>query len=170
MANWLNFNMVSELHGDCYPGYQYDSISDAVIADALVDTQVINNIDTGIDWQDDRWLSVLTTVPESRKHAYRVAALVRELQLGGKLKSAISLDTFSNVHCCNSISDGHHRVRALQYLDMASGPFSLSGELDVLEDMVAIAGAVCPTNCASMFSPSLLVTNHDDIVLTAGAF
>ncbi len=163
MANWLDFNKVSEFSEDWVSGYNYDEITDSQIKRALADNKVIVNIDTTLDWQCDSWLSQLTTVPESSKHSYRVAAIVRELQSGGQLNSAITIDTFSSFKCCNSIPDGHHRVRALQYLGMTCGPFSLGGDCDILEALVEMAGVSGPGIFSNMFSSKLLEVCCDDI-------
>jgi hypothetical protein len=165
MANWLNFEKVKTWSVTPLPFFQYDPIPDELIAQALADTAVLAQVDTQIDWEDDRWLRQCRDVPDEHKHAYRVAALVKELLTGSRLRHAIMMDTFLLGQCGCGIGNGHHRIRALQYLGVPCGPFGLSGYLDPLEDLVRTAGATVPDEFKHLFSPELLAAAPDDVVL-----
>jgi hypothetical protein len=100
------------------------------------------------------------------KHAYRVAALVRAFRAGERMHRTISVDTFTNGQCSSCICNGHHRIRALQFMGVPAGPFGLSGLLDELEGLVLLAGAQCPADAESYFAPALLQTETDDVIPT----
>ncbi|KWU26275.1 hypothetical protein [Burkholderia cenocepacia] len=164
MANWLTFEKIRDWDFPVYSGFAYDWLSDDDIQAALADGPRLINVDPQIDWEDDRWLSACTTIPEERKHAYRVAALVRAFSAGEKMHRTINLDTFTNGRCTNCIANGHHRIRALQFLGVSVGPFGLSGLVDELERLVSIAGAVCPGAARHYFEDALLQQDEDDIL------
>jgi hypothetical protein len=169
MANWLTFEKVKTWSATPLPFFQYDSIPDDHISAALMNLAVLSRVDTSLDWEDDRWLRACLDVPDERKHAYRVAALVRELRGGGQIQQPIMLDTFLLGQCCCGIGDGHHRIRALQYLAIPCGPFSLSGYLAPLEELVRVAGMPVPPVFAHVFHPRLREVQPDDVVLEASA-
>lgn len=162
MANWLKFDKIEEWDHLVIPGFQYDYITDEHIAAALEDTEALSKVDTRIDWEDDRWLSQCMTIPDDRKHAYRVAAIVKQLENGGKLTKGISLDTFANGQCCSCVNNGHHRVRALQYMGMKEGPFTMSGYCSLLEDLIRVAGSECPQEFKGYFEDQLILLQPDD--------
>lgn len=169
MANWLYLDKIEGREFSLIMGFQYDSVSDAQILRALGDPQVLCQVSPALDWEDDEWLAESTAVACDDKHAYRVAALVALLQEGGTLTQPIELDTFLAGRCANGIGNGHHRIRALQYLGVPVAPFSLSGALDMLEDLVKGAGAPGPGVHAQYFSPELIDASDDDIPLKAVA-
>ena len=165
MANWLNFERLKQWNALMFPLFQYDDISDDTITQALRDVRNVAQIPIHKDWEDDIWLAQHALIPEELKHAYRVAALVQALQRGDRLKRPISLDTFVLEHCGCAVNDGHHRIRALQYLGVAAGPFALGGHLDLLEEVVMLAGCDAPTEHAHYFEERLLHLYDDDVVL-----
>jgi hypothetical protein len=169
MANWLTFEKVKAWSATPLRLFQYDSVPDELISRALADTVVLDHVDTSLDWEDDRWLRACQAVPDEHKHAYRVAALVRELRAGGKLRRPILIDTFMLGRCGCGIDNGHHRIRALQYLGVPCGPFGLSGYLGPLEELVRLAGTKVPGEFAHFFSPQLLEAQPDDVVLEESA-
>lgn len=166
MANWLRFDKIEDWEYVVLLGFQYDDVSNEDIAAALLDTAHLAQVDTSKDWEDDRWLHASQSIPEAKKHAYRVAAIVRELQVGGAIKRSISLDTFSVAECRSCVSNGHHRVRALQYMGLEMGPFSLAGRVDALEELVGVAGVDGPGEFAHLFAQDLLDYDSEDITLS----
>lgn len=163
MANWLHFEKMKEWDSAVLPFFQYDAISDDLITQALQNQAVLQHVNPTLDWEDDHWLTACATVSDEHKHAYRVAALVQAFRNGQPMHSSIHLDTF-NLGCCGcGVSNGHHRIRALQYLGVPCGPFGLSGYLDPLEDLVRLAGMELPSEFSSYFDEHLLQTSEDDV-------
>jgi hypothetical protein len=163
MANWLDFQKMQDWDYLFFTGFQYDDIPDAHIDEALADVTNLNQVNPALDWEGDSWLAGNESIPSSRKHAYRVAALVHAFRTGELLKKGISLDTFHVQKCRSCVGDGHHRVRALQYLGLTAGPFWLGGHVDALEALVEIAGTVPPPDAARYCAPKLLSLESDDI-------
>lgn len=163
MANWLFFDKIKDCEFIELPGFQYDHITDAQIATALGDVAIMDAINTAVDWEDDEFLQDTQVVNEAQKHAYRVAALVLELQNGGVIRNAIEMDSAWSLRCYSAVGNGHHRVRALQYMGLTTGPFAMSGSLDILENLVNIAGAKCPQELKKHFAPELCQPNKEDV-------
>jgi hypothetical protein len=163
MANWLDFQKMQDWDYLFFPGFQYDDIPDAHIEDALADEANLRLVNPAIDWECDSWLAQNTTIPSRRKHAYRVAALIRAFRAGDLMIKGISLDTFNVQRCRSCVSDGHHRVRALQYLGLNAGPFWMGGHVDALEALVDIAGTTPPPEAIRYCAPRLLLPESDDI-------
>jgi hypothetical protein len=164
MANWLTLSKISQWAENVITGFQYENLSDSDIKQALEHRAVIGRIDTSVDWEDDMYLRYTEAIPDSEKHVHRIAAIVQDI-LTHKLQSAIELDTFSLNKCCSGIPNGHHRIRALQYLGMDCAPFSLNGDLDALEILVRLAGTECPEDDRQYFSEHLLCGDEFDIVV-----
>jgi hypothetical protein len=163
MANWLTLSKIEQWDRLFFLGFQYDEIPNEVIAEALCDPAKLAFVDCTVEWQEDRWLSAEKTIPDSKKHAYRIAAIVRALEAGDGMQKAVTLDTFSAARCRSAISDGHHRIRALQYLGLDCAPFSLGGVVSELRKLVDLAGATCPAGATKFFSQQLLAQEADDI-------
>jgi hypothetical protein len=168
MANWLQFDKLKQWDYLVMPFFQYDDVPDAHIYEALQDPGLAH-VDVQLDWEDDQWLSAAGHIPEARKHAYRVAALVQAFQSGQPMSAAIELDTFHVLRCGCSIGNGHHRIRALQYLGTDCGPFALSGRLTPLEELVAEAGCNPPEPFRAYFSPAVWLPSPEDVVACPGA-
>jgi hypothetical protein len=166
MANWLTFEKIQHWDYLFFPGFQYDIILDEHIEVALADIENLVSVKPEIDWEDDRWLRENKSIPEERKHAYRVAALVKAFRDGNLLKKGISLDTFCVRDCRSCVSNGHHRVRALQFLGLPAGPFWLSGLVDPLKELVELAGTQPPAEASYFCDAALLALYDDDIQLT----
>jgi hypothetical protein len=164
MANWLNFEKLREWDFPAYVGFAYDWITDDDIRAALADEAHLDHVDPAIDWEDDRWLAACTDIAATMKHAYRVASLVRAFRAGDRMHRTISVDTFTNGRCTGCIGNGHHRIRALQFLGVPAGPFGLSGLLDELEKLVLLAGTACPPDAECYFAPTLLQAETDDVI------
>lgn len=162
MANWLLFDKLRGWESPL-PLFQYDGVPDTDIAKALSDLGSLSRVDVHIDWEEDVWLARATHVPEHLKHAYRVAALVHHLRSGALLCNPIELDTFAMHTCGCGVTNGHHRIRALQFLGVPFGPFSLSGYLKPLEDLVQHAGIAAPLDSSTYFHPRLLLSSPDDV-------
>lgn len=167
MANWLNFERVKQWDAAVIPLFQYDSVKDEDISTALADAQHLPHVDVHIEWEDDDWLRANTAIAPERKHAYRVAALVRAFQAGEPMMRPIFLDTFLLGQCGCGIGDGHHRIRALQYLGVPAGPFALSGYLAPLEELVRVAGCPVPQEYVAYFAERFLSPEDDDVQCNA---
>lgn len=155
MSNWLVFNKIKKWPGVGLIGFQYDAISDQDIALALADVDNLQHVVTSVDWEDDEWLAENTAIAPTQKHAYRVAALVAEFQSGAVLKQAIELDTFCCMRARSCVPNGHHRIRALQFLKLSAGPFDLSGNINSLEKLISIAGTECTTKSRKFVGENL---------------
>lgn len=165
MANWLNLDKLKEWEFPLYIGFAYDGVSDEAIEAALSDDANLPQVDVTLDWEDDRWLREHKGIPATSKHAYRIAALVRAFRAGDVMQRPIALDTYVVGQCCSCVDNGHHRIRALQYLRVHSAPFGLSGLLQPLEDLVRLARSECPPEAARYFSGELLAPSADDVLL-----
>ncbi len=164
MANWLNFEKLKEWDAVVFQAFQYDAISDGAIELALADVERLRQVDTNQDWEDDAWLrDAAHGIPDEQKHAYRVAALVHAFRNGQPMRDAIHLDTGNLGQCGCGVGNGHHRIRALQFLGLKAGPFDLSGYVSMLERLVAKAGCVPLTEHAAYFVPRLMVLEEFDI-------
>ena len=165
MANWLNFSKISdwaEWTGFGLSGFQYNEVTDADITSALANSSVIASIDTNLDWEDDEYLSETPDVSEDKKHAHRIAALVRELRVGGNIRNAVEIDTFCMDRCCSGVFNGHHRIRAMQFLGMECGPFSLSGSSLAATFGLVIASFHIPTGplCGMILTVRIVAEKH----------
>jgi len=163
MNHWLNFEKIQDFDFIIYKGFQYDDITDADILKALAASDALSKVDTNCDWEFDTCFRKTDETSLMQNHAYRIAALVLELNSGGKIKNRIEIDSFAMQSCCSCVNNGHHRIRALQYLGLKSGPFSLSGDLDVMDELVVIAGDVCPDNATHFFNEELLINDEPEI-------
>lgn len=165
MANWLKFSKMAAWDALVFMGFAYDEVTDDDIELALADTPHLLEVDTQLQWEEDAWLQECATIPESKKHAYRIAALVRDFQAGQLMKSAIELDTICLQRCPSGVSDGHHRIRALQFVGIQAGPFNLSGDLDLLEDLVRLAGTEPPPEAYRYCDARLFAMSADDVTI-----
>lgn len=164
MANWLKLDKIEQWDYLFLLGFQYDSVTDAAIEAALLDFEQLAQVDPNLDWEDDVWLSRNTNIDDSNKHAYRVAALVHAMCTGHPIENAIELDTYNVSRCLSCIGNGHHRIRAIQYLNIPAAPFSLSGHVDPLEELVTLAGVDGPGGAfEQFFAPHLLEVDEWDI-------
>ncbi len=135
-TNWLDIRLMRDWPYPAWQGFQYDYIEDIQIAEALADDRIVN-VNASLDWEADHWL-MESDIAEDKKHSYRVAAIILALMNGGYL-SKIELDTYA-LNCCSCVPNGHHRVRALEYLKCRVAPFGLQGTLDELEQLVELSG------------------------------
>lgn len=117
-----------------FNGFQYDSITDEDIKYCL-NLDFLDKINIDIDWEDDYFLYNTNIVPESLKHAVRIAKIVQCILNGNFLMNPVSFDTFSEYNCLSCINNGHHRIRALQFLGYEGFPVTLSGELDFIDSI-----------------------------------
>ena len=108
-------------------GFAYDYISDEEIEESF---QYIQFVNIEIEWQDDYELSNNKNIPDKLKHAIRVAKLV-DIIRNNKGIDAVSFDTYSKG--LSFISDGHHRIRALQYLQYEYFPASIAGTISLIQ-------------------------------------
>lgn len=165
MANWLTLTDVRAWDFSGLPFFQYDSITDAQIERALGDLAHLEQVDCSLDWEDDEWLAGCLAIPDEDKHAYRVAALVRQLRAGIPMREPVLLDTFLQGRCGCCIGNGHHRLRALEFLGVPAAPFGLAGDLDPLEDLVRMASAIPAEPWKAYFCEALTNASEDDVTL-----
>lgn len=103
-----------------YNGFAYDDISDDEITQVLEnDRFIVESVNLNKGWQ--------TQVNNIETHIHRIAKLTQEIGiLGIKKEYSISMTVsfngffsrfyFNAFKCPSLICDGHHRIRALQYL------------------------------------------------------
>lgn len=163
MANWLEFKKIALWEYPVFHGFAYDHIPDDKIK-AAVDHPLLEQVNVSLDWEDDEFLVNEQRIPEEDKHAFRVAALVKSFSSGQPMQESIELDTFSIGQCASCVPNGHHRVRALQYLGLTAGPFALSGSLDELEGLVILAGRKAPDEAINFVETHLMQTTEDDVL------
>lgn len=135
-VNYLSLTKMRQWDYPIYQEFQYDEIPDSDIQAALQDP-VLENIDPTKDWEDDIFL-LKADIPDDKKHSFRVASLVVDYRKKGQF-DPIELDSFS-MDCGFCIPNGHHRIRAYQFMKIDKVPFALNGGLDELEDLVELAG------------------------------
>jgi len=116
-----------------WTGYQYDSISDELINEALNHPD-IKHIDINIDWEDDKFLQD-HNMREEMKHPMRIAKLVIHFRNSGAVYP-VSIDTYARNYCKSCVSNGHHRIRALQFMGYDSFPAYCAGVVDVIEELL----------------------------------
>lgn len=162
MAHWLTFDAMQHWELPVLTGFQYDDVPDAHILEALADRPRLMRVDPARDWEDDGWLAACTSIPNERKHAYRIARLVHEFQHGQVMHHGIALDTFNAQRCRSAVGNGHHRVRALQFLGLSAGPFWLGGHLHLLHALLELAGTSPPRVAARFCATNLLVLQEDE--------
>lgn len=164
MSNWIDLTKMDEWDYPFFLGFQYDSITDEDIQAALLDFENLAQVNPNLDWEDDMWLAKHSVIPENKKHSYRVAALVHQFKNGKPMEHGINLDTFSVSNCLSCVTNGHHRIRAIQYLGVPAAPFDLSGSVKPLKELVKIAGVPGPgTEFEHYFSSNLLKKDKFDI-------
>lgn len=127
---WIDLKRLEEWDWPERAGFAYDEIKDEEIIAYLVSDKSQLDVDISIEWQDDK--ESLKRNEWKTFHAKRIAALVREMTEGKPIKP-VELDTFANVRCPSCIVDGHHRIRALQYLGFEKIPAYCSGLVEELE-------------------------------------
>lgn len=164
MANWLSLQKLREWDYPAWALFQYDTVTDAQITKALADPRVAE-VDTALDWEDDTWLARNPDIQDDEKHAYRVAAIVRQLTTDAPLREPVMLDTYSVASCGCCITNGHHRLRALEYIGMPAAPFALAGDLDALEDLVRLAGVQPVNEWQLHFEAHFWVPAEDDVTV-----
>ena len=102
--------------------YAYEDITDAAIAKSI---SFAHTVDLTVDWEEDC------------DHALRIAALVLLVESGVRLKP-ISMEFCDTVKEPNLCLDGHHRVRAYQYLELDGFYASGGGYVDEMKKFAAI--------------------------------
>ena len=116
--------------GFCYTQHVTDNaITKALNSDLLI------NIDADLEHEDDRWLRETDSIKDVDKHAFRVASVIQSIKKNG-LKHPIIIDTMTYNYTICGIPDGHHRLRALEYMGYNYALFSLSGYMDEIEELV----------------------------------
>jgi hypothetical protein len=136
-VNLIPFEALAQWKYPFIQGFQYDDITDSLIDQALFST-IVDKVNIDIEHEDDKFL-LKANYPEEYKHALRIAAIVKHLHRGGKLNKPIEIDTFWINTCCSCIGDGHHRLRALQYVKADCFVASLSGEIQELDKLIELS-------------------------------
>ena len=95
--------------------------------------------DLSRDWQDDIFEITpdYTQYPTLRMdyHPLRVRAFIEHLSNGDWI-APVTLYTSDFRYCPNCVSDGHHRIRALQYMGYTHFPAYCSGLINEIERIV----------------------------------
>jgi hypothetical protein len=115
-------------------GFQYDSVTNNDIALCLNNPD-LNKINISLDWEDDQYLFNAKHIENNLKHAMRIAALIVEFNKPDSSIEPVDIDTVSVNQCLSAITNGHHRIRALQYLGYNGFPSYLSGYCSMLEEL-----------------------------------
>lgn len=155
MIHWLRFDSIEKWPDAVILGFQYDDVGDKDIKKCLGLPKVLAQQDVDHDWEDDRYLDDTKDIPVALKHAARIAAIVSAIQAGNLLSKPLTLDSYATRTCKSAIPNGHHRIRALQYLGASCAPFELGGSVESLNKLVSIAG-VKPPRVSDWFDQSLL--------------
>ena len=95
---------------------------------------LLSKVDIERDWQDDTLFDD-SSMDFEFVHALRIAVLILSIERGNGVKP-VFLDTMVGGDCCSCIFDGHHRIRALQYLGYTHFPVSCSGEVRLINQIV----------------------------------
>ena len=130
-VSWISFEKIKNWTHPVRKGFQYDSISNELIVMALAHPY-LNKIDISIDWEDDHALREQKDIHEELKHPLRIAKLIEHIRNDGGI-NPVDLDTYSN--CCSCICNGHHRIRALQFLGYDCFPAYCSGIVSLINDL-----------------------------------
>lgn len=118
-----------------FHGFQYDGVTDALIEEAFEHPDLMK-VDPTIGWEDDIFL-LNHSMRDELKHPMRIARII-ECLLSGELLYPIEIDMFCVDKCLSCVTDGHHRVRSLQYMGFDAAPFSISGYMDSIDELLAI--------------------------------
>lgn len=119
--------------------FQYDYITDDQINLALSNIELLSKVNPKLDWEVDCFLYNTDECAEEMKHAYRVASIINSILAQG-IEHPIEFDTFTMFKCYSCITNGHHRIRALQFLKINIMPLSISGALDIIEQILQQCG------------------------------
>lgn len=116
-------------------GFAYAQCADSKIKTAL-NSEYLVNVDSEIEWQDDMFLMKTDKINEEDKHAFRVASIVNSIKNHG-FDGSIHIDTFSSSYSPCGVTDGNHRIRAIEYLGYNYAPFVFSGLLSDIEAIIS---------------------------------
>ena len=143
-VQWVCFHKIARWGYPYIQSFAYDWISNKYI-DRMNNHPLLLKTDLSKDWQDDIFDITDPSLfppdyiqyPTIRMdyHPLRVRAIIEHLINRGWI-APITLDTYSNRSCPNCISDGHHRIRALQYLGYTHFPAYCSGLINEIERII----------------------------------
>lgn len=128
-----------ETDGVLFGQFQYDYITDDQINLALSNIELLSKVNPKLDWEVDYFLYSTDECTEEMKHAYRVASVINSILSEG-IENPVEFDTFSMFKCHSCITNGHHRVRALQFLKINILPLSMSGSCDIIDYVLQQCG------------------------------
>lgn len=129
------------------PGFMYSNVSSALITKAFnhPDLKYVKSMD--VPYEQDTFLVNHPVFSEKKKHAMRIAKIVDSLYEGALFPPVIldiSADSMHKCHTCMPV--GHHRVRALQYMNELKVPCIFSKV-----DMSIIRSLLPRPRCAAYY-------------------
>jgi hypothetical protein len=133
-AVWVKFDDINNWDFIILKNFQYDFVTDSDI-DFCLNHPDLNNVNPHIDWEDDHYLANIKNIKNELKHAMRIASLILEFNKINSSINPIDIDTMAANHCFSSIPNGHHRIRALQYLGYDGFPAYLNGHCSDLDKL-----------------------------------
>lgn len=136
--DWIYFDKIASWDFPIYTGFAYDEITDEEINKALEQLSQ-HSIDVDQDWEDDIYLHNLDIEPKL-KHALRIAKLVELIKLGQPIRP-VTLDTIHRYNCGSCISNGNHRIRAIQYCGFDKFPAYCSGVVEEINKILTLMEA-----------------------------
>lgn len=134
-AVWLLFQSLEESNLEFIPGFAYDCISDNEIEVLL--SEDLNIVDINLGWESDLNFSRNKSVPDDKKHAMRIAKIVSGILDGSFICEPVHFDTEAALTSSSFIVDGHHRIRALQFLGFDGFPVVCSGDVKIIDSLNA---------------------------------
>jgi hypothetical protein len=135
---WILFKPIREWkEGNPYPelwpcGFAWDWCSNDDIKNALLTN--IERQDLNKDWQDCIKETDRETEEDFKKFHIERIALLAQLILEGNEIELIGMELMSIEY--DIISDGNHRIRALEYLGYDAFPAWISGYCHIIEEAV----------------------------------
>lgn len=116
--------------------FAYDHISDPDIARALDEMNGLDLIhELASPWEGDGKSQSASLDTLSLFHARRVAIFVSALRKG-IVFPPVQMDTMSS--CFGWIVDGHHRIRAFEFLGVFHVPAEVSGYVKVIDELECV--------------------------------
>lgn len=135
-VDWISFEKIRNWSFSLIPGFAYDNVRDSEIEEAI-NLQMFENIDISKDWQDCRNLSYYNGNSSSSYnfHILRIAKLVSIIVAGTAIRP-ITIDTFCRYSCPSCVSDGNHRLRAMEFIgNFDVFPAFCNGNIEVLSEI-----------------------------------
>lgn len=138
--DYLSIKKLREWDWPMHKAFNYDDVTDEQIAAALADQDNLDRVDVKKDWECDGFLNSRFGFGEQTTHIYRIAAIAKSLINNPILNMPIEFDTFCGDDYGFCVHNGHHRIRAAEFIGLDVLPFSLSGYIEILDDLIEFAG------------------------------